>query len=486
MMGGSAIPNNYYDFPAVAEAVARSQHRDRIGGLWEEIGKLQIDFLRRQGLVPSSRLVDIGCGCLRGGIHFVEFLEAGNYYGTDINQPLLDAGYDVELKQKYLQGKLPRANLLCDGEFRFERFATRFHLALAQSVFTHLPGNHLQLCLARLAPRMEADGSFFATFFIVPDEHPFGVPFDHPGGIRSFDHQDPYHYRAWQIHNLCDNFPWTAEIIGEWGHPRGQQMVRFRLNRPVEAAPEGEAPQLRSLTVDDAAKLAPGADHYRAYVGPPDRYDFMSASQFALLFALGLRDQHRVLDFGCGSLRLGRLLIPFLRPERYFGIDPNRWLIAEAIRRELGGSAVRVKRPAFAFNDDFRCGAFGVKFDYIVAQSILTHGGSDIAELLLGEMGASLAETGRIAFSVIESSVADEKPDRSDWVYPDCVRYGGAALAELCGKAGLLCRRIPWYHPGATWYVAARDAAHLPSDQEMALLRGAVLFDSQFEDSRIL
>jgi hypothetical protein len=69
----------------------------------------------------------------------------------------------------------------------------------------------------------------------------------------------------------------------------------------------------RNLTPDEAASLPAGAAHYRAYVGPPDRFDFMSATQFSLLFALGLREVHRVLDFGCGSLRLGRLLIVSLR-----------------------------------------------------------------------------------------------------------------------------------------------------------------------------
>ena len=62
---------------------------------------------------------------------------------------------------------------------------------------------------------------------------------------------------------------------------------------------------VRQLSADQAKTLPPGAEHYRAYVGPPDRFDFMSATQFSLLFANGLREHHRVLDFGCGSLRLG-------------------------------------------------------------------------------------------------------------------------------------------------------------------------------------
>jgi len=69
---------------------------------------------------------------------------------------------------------------------------------------------------------------------------------------------------------------------------------------------------VRSLTRDAAKTLPPGAGHYTAYVGPPNQYDFMGATQFRLLTTLGLREHHAVLDFGCGSLRAGRLLIPYL------------------------------------------------------------------------------------------------------------------------------------------------------------------------------
>jgi hypothetical protein len=230
MSSNGGMPSGYYDGDAIAAAVAESRHRDLVGGIWEELGKLQLNFLCSQGLHPSSRLIDIGCGCLPGGVHFVDFLDAGNYHGMDINQSLLDAGYDLELKHKNLQSKLPRGNLICDGEFQFSRFPVRFHFALAQSVFTHLPANHLQLCLARLAPRMEPNGVLFVTFFIVPDEHPLGNPFKHPCGVQTYDHRDPYHYRSWQIQKFCDGLPWSALLLGNWNHPRDQQMVVFRPN----------------------------------------------------------------------------------------------------------------------------------------------------------------------------------------------------------------------------------------------------------------
>lgn len=54
-----------YDEPdKVARAIASNQHREFIGGMCDEIGPLQIEFLKRNGLTPHSTLLDIGCGSL--------------------------------------------------------------------------------------------------------------------------------------------------------------------------------------------------------------------------------------------------------------------------------------------------------------------------------------------------------------------------------------------------------------------------------------
>ena len=49
--------------------------------------------------------------------------------------------------------------------------------------------------------------------------------------------------------------------------------------------------------------LPTGSHHHRAFVGPPEKYDIVSAMQFNLLTFLGLREDHYLLDIGCGSLR---------------------------------------------------------------------------------------------------------------------------------------------------------------------------------------
>jgi len=222
------LPSPYYNLDTIARDVARGHHRNIIGGLWDEIGRLQFDFVVENGLRRDQRLIDIGCGCLRGGVYFVEYLDPGNYFGTDISQALLDAGYDVELAQRGLQTRMDKANLRCDGKFDFEAFETRFDVALAQSVFTHLPANLIQLCLTRLAQTMTVGGRFYATFFIVPEDHPLGKPSPIPGiGGSTSDHADPYHYRFKDILSLCTSLPWRPSLIGEWNHPRGQQMVLF-------------------------------------------------------------------------------------------------------------------------------------------------------------------------------------------------------------------------------------------------------------------
>ena len=47
--------NNYNDLKLAASVVAEGRHRQFVGGMWEEIGRLQFDYAVKRGL-PERRL----------------------------------------------------------------------------------------------------------------------------------------------------------------------------------------------------------------------------------------------------------------------------------------------------------------------------------------------------------------------------------------------------------------------------------------------
>lgn len=241
---------------------------------------------------------------------------------------------------------------------------------------------------------------------------------------------------------------------------------------------------LRRLPDADARRLGAGADHYTAFVGPPDQYDVMGATQFALLVALGLRDRHRVLDFGCGSLRVGRLLISYLQRGNYHGLEPNSWLVEDAVERQVGRDQIAIKWPHFHAFGDFRADRCGTDFDFILAQSIFSHAGSDVVETALGGFRRALAGSGLALVTFVHPGQAGiVQTAASGWIYPECVAYPPASISTLVERNGLFGRALPWFHPRQTWYVLARDAGRLPPAALDRHLRGAILNVPEWQES---
>lgn len=219
----------YYDEgKLIDEQVRAGYHREVVGGMWRGIGTLQFNFLVAEGLARDHKLLDIGCGCLRGGVHLVDYLDSGHYFGVDINQSLLDAGYHVELAQAGLQRKLPANHLRCIDGFDFAELDANFDIAIAFSVFTHVSLNAARVCLERLAPKMKSGGRFYATIFERPQDRPSHLPITHPpANMVTNGDKDPYHYSLADMRHIAAGLPWALHPIGEFDHPRGQRMVMF-------------------------------------------------------------------------------------------------------------------------------------------------------------------------------------------------------------------------------------------------------------------
>lgn len=208
-------------------------------------------------------------------------------------------------------------------------------------------------------------------------------------------------------------------------------------------------PKTKGLGLD----LKPGDEHYRAYVGPPRDYDLVSAMVFNLLTCIGLRQHHRVLDIGCGSLRVGRLLIPYLNERNYIGVEPNKWLVHDGIQNEIGQDLLRIKSPVFSFNDSLAAFTQPLDLDYCVAQSIFSHCGQDLIRTWLSQVALHLNEKGALLATFIRG---EHDFTGSGWVYPDCVAYKPEALEKIAAECDLTFTLVDWAHPRQCWAVFSK------------------------------
>ncbi|HEY7563249.1 MAG TPA: class I SAM-dependent methyltransferase [Gaiellaceae bacterium] len=206
------------------EQLEQGAHRRRAGGLWRKMGKLQLKFLTAHGLEPGHRLLDVGCGPLRAGVRLAEYLDAGNYYGIDINESLLDVGYDVELPDE-VRAKLPRENLRATDRFDCD-FGVTFDFAIGQSLFTHISLNQIRLCLFRVAAHTKVGGRFYATFFEAEAATALDDVLEAKQGI--YAERNPYWYWPDDLEWAAGFSPWRFRYIGDWGHPRNQMIVEFK------------------------------------------------------------------------------------------------------------------------------------------------------------------------------------------------------------------------------------------------------------------
>jgi cyclopropane fatty-acyl-phospholipid synthase-like methyltransferase len=216
---------NEYGEQLTDSQIRSGAHRGFVGGMWDEIGSLQFDFLKSQGLSPDHRLVDIGCGCLRGGVHFVPYLDKRRYCGIDINASLIEAG-KKELRQNATNhDKQP--DLRVTDRFDLVQFGVQFDYALAISVFTHLFSNHIGRCLLEVRKTLAPTGKFLATFFEAPTPLHLESIVHNPGNIVSHLDRDPFHYSFAEMEALAKFAGLSVKLIGAWKHPRDQRMLCF-------------------------------------------------------------------------------------------------------------------------------------------------------------------------------------------------------------------------------------------------------------------
>lgn len=195
-------------------------HRAYVGGhnpsKWYDIGKRQYHFLVAAGLRPHHRFLDIACGSLRLGQFLIPMLDKGHYFGLEAEPTLVEAGLETELMFDIAQIKQPVFGYGYGFDFSF---CPGFDMAIAQSLFTHLTAEDIFRCLDQLRRIASADSQVFFTYHEGPERSE---------AIKSHANRS-FRYPKSTIDQITRDAGWVPEFIGDWGHERGQLMVRAQI-----------------------------------------------------------------------------------------------------------------------------------------------------------------------------------------------------------------------------------------------------------------
>jgi SAM-dependent methyltransferase len=193
------------------------------------------------------------------------------------------------------------------------------------------------------------------------------------------------------------------------------------------------------------AKIAARIASVAPYTGGPQRdFERVGRDCFITLLENGLRPDHKLLDLGCGALRLGYWFVRFLDAGNYCGIEPVAKMLEPGKLYSLGEELIAAKRPRFSNNAECEFGSFGVRFDFVVARSILTHTTPGMLRKILSEFSRHAAPGGKFIASYwrkgdpIPKQFEDgDRLPLDDWRFIRYVKYSLPKLAEWAEEARL-------------------------------------------------
>lgn len=154
---------NHTALPCPGELLTE-EHHSNYGEPWAG-GRDVFEFLAESShLKPDSNVLEIGCGTLRVGLHFIRYLHPGHYHCLERDELSLMAAFRYELPS---QGLLHKRPLIVKGDnMDFTRFGSEvvYDLIYASAVFLHMPGDLVWLGLERLTNKLKPyDGRIFVS-----------------------------------------------------------------------------------------------------------------------------------------------------------------------------------------------------------------------------------------------------------------------------------------------------------------------------------
>ncbi len=164
---------------------------------------------------------------------------------------------------------------------------------------------------------------------------------------------------------------------------------------------------------------------HRGHVGPTWERAGIAQVEF-FVEKKGLLPTNSFLDIGCGCLRFGHLIIPYLDAGMYCGMEIDAQILAAGIQHELSEGA-EAKKPHLACDGDFTFSRFDRTFDYACAHSLFIHLPLVEIEKCFANLLPVMAIGGKFFFTNIDGDESGVKRV----VYPHAVSHSCESITSV-------------------------------------------------------
>lgn len=354
----------------------------------EEKGRAIFDYYRKLvGFDHKTRVLEYGCGSLRVGSVFIDYLEPGHFFGMDVEPGLIEIGKKM-LPANVLAEKRP--TLTDIGSEAVDRaLAFQADFIYANSVAFHVHPDDLEnfcINLAKVASKPDAILIFDARLSETPlryNSRGWAWPLElykellSPLELVNVHNAKPYK----KVENcIAANLEFRSRagisLVKSAGdsssepprtrtsqfqtesqpkaHPMSDNGVNEAFERADQAFREFQTknPKVsfgRYATEKQLEAIKRGSPHPTLGKKLKSNPDWLTAGKATFdghVRRYNIKPNHKVADYGCGSLRLGAHFIRYLEPEHYFGIDVIMGFIEIGIEG-LGEEVIREKKPMF-------------------------------------------------------------------------------------------------------------------------------------------
>jgi SAM-dependent methyltransferase len=175
------------------------------------------------------------------------------------------------------------------------------------------------------------------------------------------------------------------------------------------------------------------------FVGSHNRHDFDSHSEthYTYLLDQGLLSNHKFLDVGCGALRTGAKIIPYLEHGNYYGLDRMPELIEYGLNDVLPEQLVFSKAPKFSVNDNFDLSFVKQKVDFVWCQSLMSHLDENDINRCLKNIKSVCNENTKIYFTYFQQRGLERGSTEQSHSKKD-IRYSSIVMDDIVREAGLV------------------------------------------------